>query len=353
MAEAPVQDSTPDTAPRKKRVYTQLWFWVLVGITLGIAVGLLAPGLARELKILADLFIQLIKVVIGPVIFCTVVVGIASLGNLARAGGLALQALGYFLVATCRAVARPAGGQPRAARRRVRGAADAGAGRPGHRSRSRPVRRAPASRRSSRTSCSRRASWRPSWRTRSCRCSCWPSSPPARSACWSPRMREKAVAAIDGIAKVIFGIIKIIMWAAPLAAFGGMAYTVAVFGASSLTNLGPADADVLGHLRVVRRRRAGRGGGVGRVQRLQGDPTDQGRAADHRGHVVVRDGAAPPAHQAGVGRRVAPDRRPRDPDRLLVQPRRHLHLPDARCAVHPAGRRQRRSASARRSASRR
>ncbi len=93
MAEAPVQDSTPDTAPRKKRVYTQLWFWVLVGITLGIAVGLLAPGLARELKILADLFIQLIKVVIGPVIFCTVVVGIASLGNLARAGGLALKAL--------------------------------------------------------------------------------------------------------------------------------------------------------------------------------------------------------------------------------------------------------------------
>jgi aerobic C4-dicarboxylate transport protein len=56
MAEAPVQDSTPDTAPRKKRLYTQLWFWVLVGITLGIAVGLFAPGFARELKILADLF---------------------------------------------------------------------------------------------------------------------------------------------------------------------------------------------------------------------------------------------------------------------------------------------------------
>ena len=54
----------------------------------------------------------------------------------------------------------------------------------------------------------------------------------------STRMRERAVAAIDGIAKVIFGIIKIIMWAAPLAAFGGMAYTVSAFGASSLANLG-------------------------------------------------------------------------------------------------------------------
>ena len=78
------------------------------------------PGFAKQLKILADLFIQLIKVVIGPVIFCTVIVGIASLGNLARAGGLALRALGYFLVATVdRAVHRPARGQPRAARSRA------------------------------------------------------------------------------------------------------------------------------------------------------------------------------------------------------------------------------------------
>src|SRR3954464_2760114 len=101
MAEAttPPQDAAAQ-AGRRKRVYTQLWFWVLVGIVAGILVGLFAPGFAKSLKVLADLFIQLIKVVIGPVIFCTVIVGIASLGNLARAGGLALRALGYFLVAT-------------------------------------------------------------------------------------------------------------------------------------------------------------------------------------------------------------------------------------------------------------
>ena len=97
-AAAPPQDDTAPAAPRKKRVYTQLVLGV-VGITLGIVVGLVAPGFARQLKIFADLFIQLIKVVIGPVIFCTVIVGIASLGNLARAGGLALRALGYFFVA--------------------------------------------------------------------------------------------------------------------------------------------------------------------------------------------------------------------------------------------------------------
>jgi aerobic C4-dicarboxylate transport protein len=238
MAEAPVQDSTPDTAPRKKRLYTQLWFWVLVGITLGIAVGLFAPGFARELKILADLFIQLIKVVIGPVIFCTVVVGIASLGNLARAGGLALRALGYFLVATIVALALGllAGNLVRP-----------GAGFEGQ----------PTQSQVDQANESVQTGSESTGVTAFIQDELFPTSFLAPfvenkvlqvlvlailTACsismLVPPMREKAVAAIDGIAKVIFGILKIIMWAAPLAAFGGMAYTVAAFGASSLANLG-------------------------------------------------------------------------------------------------------------------
>jgi aerobic C4-dicarboxylate transport protein len=238
MAEAPVQDSTPDTAPHKKRLYTQLWFWVLVGITLGIAVGLFAPGFARELKILADLFIQLIKVVIGPVIFCTVVVGIASLGNLARAGGLALRALAYFLVATIVALTLGllAGNLVRP-----------GAGFEGQ----------PTQAQVDQANESVETGSESTGVTAFIQDELFPTSFLAPfvenkvlqvlvlailTACsismLAPRMREKAVAAIDGIAKVIFGIIKIIMWAAPLAAFGGMAYTVAAFGASSLANLG-------------------------------------------------------------------------------------------------------------------
>ena len=62
---------------------------------------------------------------------------------------------------------------------------------------------------------------------------------------------------------VVFGIIRLIMWVAPLGAFGGMAYTVAVFGADSLTSAGRADGRLLGHVRVLRVRRArhGRAGG--------------------------------------------------------------------------------------------
>src|SRR5215210_7118410 len=85
---------------RRRRVATQLWFWVVVGIGAGAAFGLVAPDAAKEAKWLADAFLQLVKTIAAPVIFLTVVIGIASLGNLARAGALAVRALGYFFIAT-------------------------------------------------------------------------------------------------------------------------------------------------------------------------------------------------------------------------------------------------------------
>jgi len=98
MADSAAADAAQDR-PRR-RLYTQLWFLVLVAIVAGIAFGLAFPGPAVDAKWLADAFIQLIQTITGPVIFITVVIGIASLGNIARAGGLALRALGYFLVMT-------------------------------------------------------------------------------------------------------------------------------------------------------------------------------------------------------------------------------------------------------------
>ena len=52
------------------------------------------------------------------------------------------------------------------------------------------------------------------------------------------RERERVVAVFEVLGRIIFGVIRLVMWAAPLGAFGGMAYTVAVFGSASLANLG-------------------------------------------------------------------------------------------------------------------
>ena len=94
----------------------------IVAIVLGILFGLLFEEQALKAQWLAEAFIQLIKAITGPVIFVTVVIGIASLGDMARAGGLALQALGYFLAMTVIALALgPVGGQHDRAGRRLRG----------------------------------------------------------------------------------------------------------------------------------------------------------------------------------------------------------------------------------------
>ncbi|SNS42186.1 C4-dicarboxylate transporter DctA [Rhodococcoides kyotonense] len=90
---------------KRKRFYHQLYFWVLVGISIGIVIGLTAPGVASEMKWMADLFIKLVKVVIAPTIFATIVVGIAGMGNLAKAGGLAFKTVMYFNVTTVFALA--------------------------------------------------------------------------------------------------------------------------------------------------------------------------------------------------------------------------------------------------------
>src|SRR3954463_4048327 len=90
---------------RGRALAKQLWFWVIVAIALGIFVGIVFPETAAKTKWLAEAVIQGIKAVTGPVIFVTVVIGIASLGNLARAGGLALRALAYFFSMTVIALA--------------------------------------------------------------------------------------------------------------------------------------------------------------------------------------------------------------------------------------------------------
>ncbi len=87
------------------RVLGKLWFQVLVGMVLGIVVGHFWPDAGATMKLLGDAFIALIRMLIGPVIFCTVVHGIAGMNDMRRVGRVAFKAILYFEVVTTFALA--------------------------------------------------------------------------------------------------------------------------------------------------------------------------------------------------------------------------------------------------------
>src|SRR5918997_4041177 len=81
-------------------LYRSLFFQLAVAIVAGILVGWTAPDFGAALKPLADGFITLIKMLIAPIIFCTVVIGIAHVGDLKSVGRIGIKALIYFEVVT-------------------------------------------------------------------------------------------------------------------------------------------------------------------------------------------------------------------------------------------------------------
>jgi aerobic C4-dicarboxylate transport protein len=93
--------STAKTAAAShKPFYTHLYAQVLTAIVLGVLLGHFYPQLGEQMKPLGDGFIKLIKMLIAPIIFCTVVHGIASMEDLKKVGRVGLKALIYFEVVT-------------------------------------------------------------------------------------------------------------------------------------------------------------------------------------------------------------------------------------------------------------
>jgi aerobic C4-dicarboxylate transport protein len=91
--------TAPASTMRQRRPwYTILYVQVLIAIVIGVLVGYYFPDLGKELKPLGDGFIALIKMMIAPVIFCTVVHGIASMGDLKKLGRVGVKTLVYFEV---------------------------------------------------------------------------------------------------------------------------------------------------------------------------------------------------------------------------------------------------------------
>lgn len=91
------------SAPRNRTHY--LYVAVIVAVALGIAVGLVAPDFAVELAPLGKGFVALIKMMIQPVIFCTIVLGVGSVASAARVGKVGGMALAYFLTMSTFALA--------------------------------------------------------------------------------------------------------------------------------------------------------------------------------------------------------------------------------------------------------
>lgn len=89
--------STGSVARTAKRpLYKSLYVQVLVAVTIGVLLGHFSPGLGADMKPLGDGFIKLIKMIIAPIIFCTVVVGIAGMEDMKKVGKTGGLALLYF-----------------------------------------------------------------------------------------------------------------------------------------------------------------------------------------------------------------------------------------------------------------
>src|SRR3984957_6744268 len=98
MDAAPLAPPPRRASPAHGPWYSILYIQVLIAIALGILLGHFFPNIAIPMKPLGDGFIALIKMMIAPVIFCTVVHGIASMSDLKKIGRIGLKTLIYFEV---------------------------------------------------------------------------------------------------------------------------------------------------------------------------------------------------------------------------------------------------------------
>jgi aerobic C4-dicarboxylate transport protein len=98
ISEAELAPGLPATEKRKKPFYLSFWFQVLVALALAISLGYFSPARAIAMKPLGDGFIRLITMIITPIIFCTVVSGIAGMQDLKKVGRVGGKALLYFEV---------------------------------------------------------------------------------------------------------------------------------------------------------------------------------------------------------------------------------------------------------------
>jgi aerobic C4-dicarboxylate transport protein len=189
MTSVAVRDEVEASRSGKKPWYKVLYIQVLIAIVLGVLVGWLLPDLAKNdwIKALGDGFIKLIKMVIAPIIFCTVVSGIAHIQDAKKVGRVGIKALVYFEIVSTFALiigllvgnlVRPGAGFSGTPDRQLSPAM--------------PSRRPSRSRSTSFSTSSRTASWAPLLRATSCRCSCSRFCSAFRCLCSASAVRRSA-----------------------------------------------------------------------------------------------------------------------------------------------------------------
>lgn len=97
---SPSNTKEPFSSASKQPIYARLYVQVLVGIAIGATLGFFNPDAGAAMKPLGDGFIKLIRMIVAPVIFCTVVAGIAGMGEMKDLGRIGVKTLVYFEIIT-------------------------------------------------------------------------------------------------------------------------------------------------------------------------------------------------------------------------------------------------------------
>ncbi|MHC2538956.1 Na+/H+-dicarboxylate symporter [Bradyrhizobium diazoefficiens] len=324
----------PAIRRRHQPWYKILYIQVLIAIVLGVLIGYFYPDFGKELKPLGDGFIALIKMMIAPVIFCTVVHGISSMGDLKRVGRVGLKSLIYFESVSTVALAvgllvgevlqpghgfniDPATIDPKSVATYVTKAKEEGI-----------VAHLMAIIPDSYVGAIARGDLLQVLLI---------SILSGFAIAFLGKAGEPIADAIDKAAKMFFGIIRIIVRVAPVGAFGAMAFTVGAYGLGSLLNLaaliGTFYLTSMLFVLIV----------LGAIARLAGFSILRFIAYIKDELLIVlgtssSETVLPQMIQKmeHLGR-LPLGGRPRHPDRLQLQPRRHQHLHDAGNAVSGAG----------------
>jgi len=215
--------------------WQELWVQVMIAMALGIALGAIRPDLGAQMQPLGDAFIKAIRMLIAPIIFCTVVSGIAHMADMAKVGRVAIKALIYFEVVTTFAL--------------IIGLAAVNLWQPGTGMNIDPA--------------SINASVVEPYVKQTAAVGFVPflmniipqtfvgafaegnilqvlfiSVMCGFALIWLGERAKPVTDVIDVGGKMIFGMVRMVMWAAPLGAFGAIAFTIGKFGLGSLASLG-------------------------------------------------------------------------------------------------------------------